>query len=390
MDVSSRLSHVVATLPASGIRRFFDLAASAQDIISLGVGEPDFATPAEIRAASMEGLRQGRTGYTSNRGLPALLHQTAHYLENFGLGYHPERELLITVGGSEAIDLAMRALLCPGDEIVIPEPTYVSYRPCAILAGAKVVSLPTHPRDDFRITKDLLESVITSKTKAMVLCFPNNPTGAVMTRQHLEEIAEVCVRRDILVISDEVYAELTYDSKHVSIASLPGMRERTVVINGLSKAYAMTGWRIGYAAGPEVIIDAMLKIHQYTMLCAPVMAQEAALAAFREATASKDRMVDTYRERRDYVVSRLREIGLPCHLPGGAFYAFPDVRPTGLTSEIFTESLIRQGRVAVVPGAVFGESGEGFIRCAYATSKQNLQLALDRIADFVASNSTRT
>ncbi|MCL6626588.1 MAG: aminotransferase class I/II-fold pyridoxal phosphate-dependent enzyme [Alicyclobacillus shizuokensis] len=354
-----------------------------EEVISLGVGEPDFVTPWHIREAGIYSLEQGYTSYTSNRGLPELCEQIAVYLQRFGLTYRPQREIFVTIGGSEAIDLALRALVCPGDQVLIPEPTYVSYRPCALLAGAEVVSVPTRAEDAFRLTPDLLASRITPRAKVLVLCFPNNPTGSTMNKEELAAIAEVAVRNDLLVISDEIYAELTYGRRHVSIASLPGMRERTIVIGGMSKAYAMTGWRIGYAAGPEDILDAMLKIHQYTILCAPVTAQLAALEALKHGEAEKRKMVHSYDQRRRLIVQGLRDIGLPCHEPKGAFYAFPDIRPTGLSSEAFAERLLTNERVAVVPGNVFGESGEGFIRCSYATSVTQIERALERMRRFV-------
>ncbi|WP_062305191.1 aminotransferase class I/II-fold pyridoxal phosphate-dependent enzyme [Alicyclobacillus sendaiensis] len=378
-----RLSPVVRNLPPSGIRRFFDLASQMQDVISLGVGEPDFVTPWHVREACMYSLEQGYTTYTPNRGLPELCVEIAKYLTKFGLTYDPSHEVLVTVGGSEAIDLALRALVCPGDEVLIPVPTYVSYKPCALLAGADVVELPTYAEDGFRLTADALERAITPRSKVLVLCFPNNPTGAVMDKEDLQAIAEVVQRHDLFVVSDEIYAELTYGSQHVSIAAIPGMRERTVVVSGMSKAYAMTGWRIGYAAGPEPIISAMLKIHQYTIMCAPHMAQRAALEALRNGDDERDRMVESYDRRRKLIVAGLNEIGLPCHEPRGAFYAFPDIRPTGLTSEQFAERLLLEQGVAVVPGNVFGDPGEGFVRCSYATSVELIEEALRRIRTFV-------
>ncbi|MCL6444167.1 MAG: aminotransferase class I/II-fold pyridoxal phosphate-dependent enzyme [Alicyclobacillus sp.] len=349
------------------------------DVISLGVGEPDFVTPWHVREACTYALEQGYTTYTSNRGLPELCTAIAEYLGQFKLNYDPATEIMVTVGGSEAIDLALRALVCPGDEVLIPAPTYVSYRPCALLAGAAVVDVPTTADDAFRLTAAALESCVTRKSKVLVLCFPNNPTGATMNEADLQAIADVVIRHDLFVISDEIYAELTYGSRHVSIASLPGMRERTVVINGMSKAFAMTGWRLGYAAAPPEILGAMLKIHQYTMLCAPHMVQLAALEALRHGEAEKQKMVESYDRRRNLIVNGLRDIGIPCHLPQGAFYVFPDIRFTGLTSEEFAEGLLRNAHVAVVPGSVFGTTGEGFVRCSYATSVEQIERALDRI-----------
>ncbi|GLV12984.1 aminotransferase [Alicyclobacillus hesperidum] len=389
-NLYDRLSPIVTNLPPSGIRRFFDLANQMQDVISLGVGEPDFVTPWHIREACMYSLEQGYTTYTSNRGLPELCIEIAKYLTKFDLAYDPTREIMVTVGGSEAIDLAMRTLVCPGDEVLIPAPTYVSYKPCALLAGASVIDVPTYAEDGFRLTAQALERAITPKSKALVLCFPNNPTGAVMTREDLMEIAEVAIRHDLFVISDEIYAELTYDGFHASIAALPGMRERTIVISGMSKAYAMTGWRIGYIAAPEPLLAAMLKIHQYTIMCAPNMAQRAALEALRNGSDERDKMTESYDRRRKLIVAGLNEIGLPCHEPRGAFYAFPDIRPTGLSSEEFAERLLLEQGVAVVPGNVFGETGEGFIRCSYATSVELIEDAIQRMGIFVAKLTSQT
>ncbi|KRW91407.1 aromatic amino acid aminotransferase [Alicyclobacillus tengchongensis] len=382
-NLYDRLSPIVTNLPPSGIRRFFDLANQMQDVISLGVGEPDFVTPWHIREACMYSLEQGYTTYTSNRGLPELCIEIAKYLTKYELTYDPSHEIMVTVGGSEAIDLAMRTLVCPGDDVLIPSPTYVSYKPCALLAGARVVDVPTYAEDRFRLTADALERAITPQSKALVLCFPNNPTGAVMSRKDLQDIADVAVRHDLFVISDEIYAELTYDGVHTSIAALPGMRERTIVISGMSKAYAMTGWRIGYIAACEPLLSAMLKIHQYTIMCAPHMAQRAALEALRNGDDERNKMVESYDRRRKLIVANLNDIGLPCHEPRGAFYAFPDIRPTGLSSEEFAERLLLEQGVAVVPGSVFGETGEGFIRCSYATSVELIEEAMRRIGTFV-------
>ncbi|QQE81218.1 aminotransferase class I/II-fold pyridoxal phosphate-dependent enzyme [Alicyclobacillus sp. SO9] len=356
-----------------------------EDVISLGVGEPDFVTPWHVRDSAIYALEQGHTSYTSNRGLFELREAITEYLKKFNLDYSPEDEILVTIGGSEAIDVALRAVISPGDEVLIPEPAYVSYRPCALLAGAQVTAVETKTEDNFQLTADLLENSISSRTKAVILSFPNNPTGAVMSRDRLIDIAKVIRKNNIFVISDEIYAELTYSGHHCSIASLPGMRERTIVINGMSKAFAMTGWRLGYAAAPKEILDAMLKIHQYTILCAPVMVQMAALEALKNGLPEVHRMVEKYDQRRHLIVDGLREIGLPCHNPGGAFYAFADIRATGLTSEEFAEGLLREARVAVVPGNVFGNAGEGFVRCSYATSVDRLETALVRIDSYVKS-----
>ncbi|BCJ88498.1 aminotransferase class I/II-fold pyridoxal phosphate-dependent enzyme [Effusibacillus dendaii] len=376
-----RLSPVVQTLPPSGIRRFFDLANQMEDVISLGVGEPDFVTPWHVREACFYSLERGFTTYTSNKGLPELRKAIADYLQKFDLQYDPE-ELVVTVGGSEAIDIALRTLICPGDEVLIPEPAYVSYRPCAVLAGGRAVGIPTFAADDFRLMPEHLRARITPQSKVLILCFPSNPTGAIMTRQDLQAIADVVIEHDLFVVSDEIYAELTYEGEHVSIASLPGMKERTVVISGMSKAFAMTGWRIGYAAAPPEILNLMLKIHQYTIMCAPIMGQKAALEALLHGESEKRHMVERYDQRRRLIVKGFRDIGLACHEPKGAFYAFPDIRSTGLTSEQFAEQLLHYG-VAVVPGNVFGEGGEGFVRCSYATSTENIQKALGRIGQFV-------
>ncbi|MBX5436192.1 MAG: aminotransferase class I/II-fold pyridoxal phosphate-dependent enzyme [Alicyclobacillaceae bacterium] len=355
------------------------------DVISLGVGEPDFVTPWHIREACVYALERGYTSYTSNRGLPELRQAIAEYLTGFDLHYDPERELLVTIGGSEAIDICLRAIITPGDEVLLPEPAYVSYRPCAVLAGARPVAVPTRAEDGFRLTSEQLARAVTPRTKALILCYPNNPTGAVMDGADLAAVAKVVEDHDLLVISDEIYAELTYGRRHVSIASLPGMRDRTVLVSGMSKAFAMTGWRIGYAAAPPDIMDAMLKIHQYTILCAPVMGQLAALEALRNGRAEKERMVERYDQRRRLIVQGLNDLGLRCHEPKGAFYAFPDIRSTGLSSEEFAERLLQEARVAVVPGNVFGEAGEGFVRCSYATSMDQIQRALERMERFVRS-----
>ncbi|KYP80597.1 aminotransferase class I/II-fold pyridoxal phosphate-dependent enzyme [Ferroacidibacillus organovorans] len=380
-----KLSPLVEQLAPSGIRRFFDLASQMDDVISLGVGEPDFVTPWHVREACFYALERGYTTYTANAGLPALREAIAQYLETFDLSYDPKDEVLVTVGGSEAIDLALRAVIQPGDEVLIPEPAYVSYEPCAILAGATVKKIATHAMDQFRLTEDALRAALTKRSKVLILCAPNNPTGAILDRAALAQIASVAIAHDLLVISDEIYAELTYGVRHVSIASLPGMKERTIVISGMSKAYAMTGWRIGYATAPRDVLAAMVKIHQYTMLCAPIMGQMAALEALRNGERERQAMVEQYDQRRRFVVKRLREIGLACHEPQGAFYAFPDIRASGLSSEAFAEQLLKVERVAVVPGAVFGPSGEGFVRCSYATSLAQLERAFERMDRFLNS-----
>lgn len=374
----------VRDIPPSGIRRFFDLAAEMKGVISLGVGEPDFVTPWRIREACIYALEKGYTMYTSNSGLKELREEISRYLNRaFHLRYDAETEILITVGVSEALDLALRALVAPGEEVLIPEPTYVSYIPCTILTGGVPVTLRTTMDNGFRITADQVEKAVTPKSKVLLLAYPNNPTGAVLPRAELEDIAAVVVERDLVVISDEIYAQLTYDGEHVSIARLPGMRERTVVLQGFSKAFAMTGWRLGYAAGSEAFIGAMTKIHQYTMLCAPITAQMAAMEALKNGLQEMRQMVRQYNYRRRLVINAFKEMGLPCFEPGGAFYAFPSVRETGLGSEEFCQRLLLEERVAVVPGTAFGPGGEGFIRCSYAASVSNLTEAFKRMAGFL-------
>lgn len=353
------------------------------DVISLGVGEPDFVTPWHVREACVYSLERGYTSYTSNHGLPELRSAIADYLTEFELEYDPGSEILVTVGASEAIDIALRTLVCPGDEVLIPEPAYVSYRPCAVLAGAEAIGIPTRVEDDFRLTPEVLKASITPKTKALILCYPSNPTGAIMNKDDLAAIAQVIREHDLFVISDEIYAELTYEGKHASIAALPGMKERTILVSGMSKAFAMTGWRIGYVAAAREILEAMVKIHQYTMLCAPIMGQKSALEALENGRSEKDKMIEQYDRRRKLIVNGLRNIGLACHEPKGAFYAFPDIRSTGLSSEAFAEGLLTNGKVAIVPGNVFGMGGEGFIRCSYATSIEQIERALERMHQYI-------
>lgn len=380
-----RLSPTVSQLPPSGIRRFFDLANEMEDIISLGVGEPDFVTPWRVREACVYALERGYTTYTSNRGLTELRVAIANYLERFSLRYDAEQELMVTVGGSEAIDIALRTLICQGDEVLIPEPAYVSYYPCAVLAGGVPVSVTTSSENNFKLTAENLCKKITDKSKVLVLCYPNNPTGAVMRQEELSLIAEVVLEHDLFVISDEIYAELTYGGLHASIAALPGMKERTVLVSGMSKAFAMTGWRIGYAAGPQEILQEMLKIHQYTIMCAPIMGQMAAIEALKNGEQDKERMIEDYDQRRRLIVQGLRSIGLSCHEPQGAFYAFPDITSTGLSSQDFAQGLLRHGKVAVVPGDAFGQSGQGYVRCSYATSVEQIERAIERMGRYVAS-----
>lgn len=384
-EAKLRVSPLVENLPPSGIRKFFDIVSTMKGVISLGVGEPDFVTPWHIREACFYSLEQGLTMYTSNWGLLELRKEISKFMaKEYSLeGYCPENEILISVGASEAIDLALRAMVSPGDEIIIPEPCYVSYKPCTVLAGAVPVTVETFEEDEFRLKPSQIMEKITPKTKAILLCFPSNPTGAIMAKEDLEEIARIAVSCDLLVISDEIYSELTYSGTHVSIASLPGMRDRTIIVNGFSKAFAMTGWRIGFAVGPADIIGAMMKIHQYTILCAPIMSQMAALEALKNANGEVEKMVNQYNQRRRFVVSRLREIGLTCFEPQGAFYAFPSIKNTGMTSEEFAQDLLDEEKVAVVPGNAFGKAGEGHIRISYASSMKNLTKALEKIDAFV-------
>jgi aminotransferase len=378
------ISPLVRSIPPSGIRKFFDLVSASKDIISLGVGEPDFVTPWHVREACVYSLEQGRTTYTPNAGLPELREAIAEYLQaQFKVRYEPSNEVLVTVGGSEAIDLALRALITPGDEILIPEPCYISYSPISYIGGGKPVGVETFAKDDFKLTAEALRAQITDKSKVLILCYPSNPTGGIMTYEDWLPIAKLVEEHDLIVISDEIYAELTYGLKHVSFASLPGMKDRTILVSGFSKAFAMTGWRMGYACGHADLIAAMLKIHQYTVMCAPVMGQVAALEALKNGLEEKDKMVESYNQRRRLIVKGFRDIGLDCHEPQGAFYAFPCISSTGLSSEEFCHQLLLEAKVAVVPGQVFGLGGEGFIRCSYATSVPQLTEALHRIDQFV-------
>lgn len=378
------LSERIVEIPFSGIRKFFDIAAEMKDVISLGVGEPDFDTPWHIRDEGIYSLEKGRTAYTSNAGLKELKIEISRYLERrFHVSYDYDKEMMITVGGSEAIDIAMRAMLDAGDEVLIPQPSYVSYEPCAVLAGATPVIINLKEENDFRLTAEELEQAITPKTKILVLPFPNNPTGAIMERKDLEAIARIVIEHDLFVISDEIYAELTYLDEHVTIASLPGMRERTVLINGFSKAYSMTGWRLGYACAPKEILEQMLKIHQYAIMCAPTTSQHAAVEAVRNGDADVSQMREEYNGRRRYLVKRLREMGMPCFEPYGAFYAFPCVRQFGMSSDEFATRMLQEEKVVVVPGTAFGACGEGFLRISYAYSLSKLKEALDRMERFI-------
>ncbi|MCI3919582.1 aminotransferase class I/II-fold pyridoxal phosphate-dependent enzyme [Paenibacillus sp. TRM 82003] len=376
----------VQSIPPSGIRKFFDLVSGSKDIISLGVGEPDFVTPWRFRDAAVNGLEQGRTTYTHNAGLPELREAIAEYLAaSFDTVYEPSNEVIVTVGGSEAIDLALRALVSPGDEVLIPEPSYISYSPIVAIGGGVPVGIETFAADQFKLRPEALSAAITPRSKVLILSYPSNPTGGIMTREDWEPIARLVEEHDLIVISDEIYAELTYVGRHVSFASLPGMKDRTILVSGFSKAFAMTGWRMGYACGHSDLIGAMLKIHQYTVMCAPVMGQLAALEALKNGLAEKDRMVESYNQRRRLVVKGFRDIGLDTHEPQGAFYAFPSIAKTGLSSDEFAQRLLAEAKVAAVPGQVFGRGGEGFLRCTYATSVANLTEAIERIGGFVAS-----
>lgn len=377
------LSKAITEIQPSGIRRFFDSASTMSNVISLGVGEPDFDTPWHVREEGIYSLEKGRTFYTGNSGLLELREEIGRYLDRrFGLSYSAD-EILVTVGGSEAIDIGFRTMLDPGDEVIIPEPCYVSYLPCVKLAGGVPVRLPLEEKDQFKLTKEKLLSAITDKTKILVLPFPNNPTGAILNREELQIIADIVKEHDLFVMSDEIYSELNYEGGHVSIASIPGMRERTIVINGFSKSYAMTGWRLGYAAGPKEIMKQMLKIHQFVIMCAPTTSQYAAIEALRNGDEDVRRMRESYDERRRFLVNALNEMGLPCFEPKGAFYVFPNISAYGMTSEEFARRLLEQERVAVVPGTAFGECGEGFLRISYAYSIDNLKKALDKIEKFI-------
>ncbi|ASS86949.1 aminotransferase [Anoxybacillus geothermalis] len=379
------VSKTVAALKPSGIRRFFDLASGMEGVISLGVGEPDFVTSWSVREASILSLEQGYTSYTPNAGLLELRQEIAAYLRRkFHVDYRPETEILVTVGASQAIDLALRAILDPGDEVIVVEPSFVAYEPLVVLAGGTPVAVQTTGADGFQLHVAQLEQALTARTKAIIICSPNNPTGTVLRPAELEALARLAKEHDLLVIADEIYAELTYDDGYMSMAAVSGMRERTILISGFSKGFAMTGWRLGFAAAPEDILQAMLKIHQYAIMCAPTMAQYGALEALRSGERDVAEMRSSYRRRRNYFVSSLNEIGLPCHMPGGAFYAFPSIRHTGMTSEQFAERLLIEEKVAVVPGSVFGQSGEGHVRCSYASSLEQLQEAVKRIKRFLA------
>ena len=388
MNYQKYLSKTATAIPPSGIRKFFDIVAEMKDAISLGVGEPDYITPQYIRDGAIKSIQKGHTQYTSNSGLPALREEISYYLKDrYDLEYDPKNQIIITVGASEAIDCSLRALLDNGDEVLIPDPSYVSYAPCVRLCGGVPVSVHTSEEYEFKLMPDELEKVITSKTKALILPYPNNPTGAVMERDKLEAIAEIVKKHDLIVLSDEIYAELTYSGSHVSFASIDGMKERTILINGFSKAFAMTGWRVGYVCAPEEILAPILKIHQYAIMCAPTCSQYASYDALKIGREHNFDVVDEMREdydgRRKFLVSSLRRAGLDCFEPQGAFYCFPSVKKLGMTGEEFADKLLRSKKVAVVPGSAFGESGKYHIRCCYATSLKNLRIAVDRIAEFI-------
>ena len=383
---STYVSKMVSELKPSGIRKFFDLAAGMDGVISLGVGEPDFVTSWHVREAAIASLEQGYTSYTANAGLLELREEIANYMKTqFKVEYSPETEIIVTVGASSAIDIAMRTILDPGDEVIVIEPCFVSYTPMVTLAGGVAVTVQALKENDFKIQPNQLEAVITGKTKAIMLCSPNNPTGTMLNTEELQAIADLAIEYDLLIIADEIYAELVYDEEYTSMAAIEGMQERTILVSGFSKSFAMTGWRLGFVCAPPEISEAMLKIHQYALMCASTTAQYGALEALRNGRPDVDEMVKSYRRRRNYIVQSLNEIGLTCHAPGGAFYAFPSIESTGLTSQEFAEQLLLKEGVAVVPGDVFGESGEGHIRCSYASSLEQLQEAIKRMKYFIDS-----
>jgi aminotransferase len=387
MDYSAKIARNVASIPRSGIRDFFELVQGREGIISLGVGEPDFVTPWHIREAAIYSLERGQTTYTSNLGLLSLRKAISRYVgEFFDVQYDAATEVLVTVGVSEAIDLALRALLNPGDEVIFHEPCYVSYSPSIVMAYGAAVSVETSKEDAFSLKPEKLAAAITPRSRVLMLNFPTNPTGACATLEDLQGIADLAIKHDLIVLTDEIYSELRYDGeKHVSIASLPGMKERTILLHGFSKAFAMTGFRLGYACAPQPIIEAMMKIHQYSMLCAPIMSQNAALEALENGAPAVAKMRESYHQRRDFLVKRLNEMGLSCHTPGGAFYVFPDIRGTGLSSKEFAMRLLEAEGVAAVPGSAFGASGEGFLRCCYATGIDDLRVAMDKMERFLGT-----
>ena len=378
------LSETIVQIEPSGIRKFFDIVSEMKDAISLGVGEPDFDTPWHIREEGIYSLEKGRTFYTSNAGLKELKQEICRYLyRRFDVSYNPDSEVMVTVGGSEAIDIALRAMCDPGDEVLIPQPSYVSYVPCTMLAGGKPVVIELEEKDNFKLTPEKLLEKITDKTKILVMPFPNNPTGAIMTKEDLAPIVDIIIEKDLFVISDEIYSELTYGTDHVTIAEFPGMKDRTILINGFSKSYAMTGWRLGYAAAPHRILEQMLKIHQFAIMCAPTTSQYAAVSALRDGDNDVQMMREAYDQRRRFVLHAFEEMGLDCFEPEGAFYAFPSIKRFGMTSDEFATRFLREEKVAVVPGTAFGACGEGFLRVSYAYSLKNLKEALGRMAKFV-------
>lgn len=378
------LSTKVTEIQPSGIRKFFDIVNEMDDAISLGVGEPDFDTPWHIREEGIYSLEQGRTIYTSNAGLMQLREEICRYLHRrFHVEYDPKTEVMVSVGGSEAIDVALRAMLDSGDEVLVPQPSYVSYVPCVTLADGVPVIIELQEKDEFKLTREQLLDNITDKTKVLILPFPNNPTGSIMTYEDLKDIVDIIIEKDLYVISDEIYSELTYGSKHVSIASFPGMKDRTILINGFSKSYAMTGWRLGYAAGPKVILKQMIKIHQFAIMCAPTTSQYAAIEALKNGDSDVEMMRDSYNERRRYLLKALRDMGFDCFEPFGAFYVFPSIKKFGLTSDEFANRLLKEEKLAVVPGTAFGDCGEGFLRISYAYSIEELKIALERLEHFI-------
>ena len=380
------ISKKIEGIQPSGIRKFFDVVSEMPDAISLGVGEPDFDTPYSVREEGIYALEKGRTFYTSNAGLKELREEISRYLKRkYSLDYDADNEIMVTVGGSEAIDVALRCMVDPGDEVLIPTPCYVSYLPCAVMADAVPKMIELKAENQFKLTRQELLDSITDKTKILILAFPNNPTGAIMTKEELEELVPVIIEHDLFVISDEIYSELTYDNKHCSIASLPGMKERTVTINGFSKAFAMTGWRLGYACAPKEIMKQMIKLHQFAIMCAPTNSQFAAIEALRNCDDDVDRMVEAYNQRRRFLLNSFKEMGIDCFEPFGAFYVFPSIAKFGMTSEEFANRLLREQKLAVVPGTAFGECGEGFVRISYAYSIENLKQGMDRIRKFIES-----
>ena len=383
--MTKKLSEKILNIKPSGIRKFFDIVNEIEGVISLGVGEPDFDTPWHIRDEGIYALEKGRTFYTSNSGLKELRYEISNYIKRTqGINYNPEQEIIVTIGGSEAIDIGFRILINDGDEIIIPQPSYVSYEPCAELAGAKPVIINLKAENEFRLKPEELINAITPRTKLLVLPFPNNPTGAVMEKEDLEKIAKIIIDNDIYVMSDEIYSELSYKDKHISIASLPGMKERTILINGFSKTYAMTGWRLGYACGPEEIISQMIKIHQYAIMCAPTTSQYAAVKALRDGAEDVEMMKQAYNQRRKFLLNAFKEMDIECFEPYGAFYVFPSIKEFGMSSEEFAQRLLEEEKVAAIPGNAFGDSGEGYLRISYAYSLDNLKTAMERLKNFVA------